>query len=193
MLRVSGIVIHGRRVTSLRHVHTAHSSTTMATTLGTLARTTRRGRGLLTTTIGTTHIHTALNRVSSTLRITFSHCLIPDRYIANIVTRDCRRSRGSTSRFSTVITRARRFLTSGNHHPHVLVTGVNRSKRSHNTGIVTDTCSSLNFSMSLDPVFSAPRRVTHLTMRGSIRMINTSSLTTNRGALVPRLIRTLGG
>ncbi len=109
------------------------------------------------------------------------------------VSKICDTKAGGSTSFRETYRLATRFTGGRNHRPHVVVTGVNRSKRSHNTGMMTANCTSYNCSISVKPLFRAPRRTTGRTIRGSMRVVNISSLTTNRGALIPRIVRRLGG
>lgn len=190
VLRVSGATIHLRRVRGLGHLGRKHGRTRMRGTLRTVAGYIRAGRnGLLRLTMRTTHIHTALNRVSCTYRGVMKQC----GTMVEAVSKICSSRDGGSDSFGHTYRLTRGFTGGRKHRPHVVVTGVKRSNRSHNTGMMTANCTSYNFSISVKPLFRAPTRTTHRTIRGSIRMINISSLTTKRGALVPRVVSRLGG
>lgn len=178
------------RVHHLRRLHTGQSRRGIRSYLRTVAGTARSNRnGLLTLTLRTTHTHTSLNRVSFTIRGMYNHRGTIVHSVSNMCS-DRFRSSSMVGRMHRVTSGFRRLR---NHHPHVVVTGVNRSNRSHNTGIVTASFTSVNFSISVKPLFRAPRRATRSTISGSIRVIKFDSLTTKRGALLPRLMRRLGG
>lgn len=108
--------------------------------------------------------------------------------MSNICGSTCNRNR---SRVASAVHRTRGFVGGRNQQPHVLITGLKRSNRSQKTGVVTDTFTSLKFSISVKPLFRAPRRIYRRTLSTSIRTINVDALTTTRDALVPRLLRVL--